>query len=67
MDYISSGVTPLHLAAKYGHKEIVEILIANGADINAKDDDGETPLHKAAWERHEEIAKFLISHGADVE
>ena len=34
------GGTPLHWAAREGHKEIVELLIAKGADVNAKDVDG---------------------------
>ena len=29
--------TPLHNAATKGHKEFVELLIAAGADVNAKD------------------------------
>ena len=29
--------TPLHYAAKYNSKEIGEVLISKGADINAKD------------------------------
>ena len=32
------NVTCLHVAAYAGHKEIVELLIANGADVNEKDD-----------------------------
>ena len=31
------GYTPLHLAAQSGHKRIDELLIAKGADVNAKD------------------------------
>ena len=31
-------------AASGGHKEITELLIAEGADVNAKDGDDETPL-----------------------
>ena len=42
------------------------LLIANGADVNAKDDDGSTPLHYAAHEGHKEIAELLIAKGADV-
>ena len=43
-----NGKTLLHYAAWKGHKEIAELLIANGADVNAKDDKGVTPLHVAA-------------------
>jgi cytohesin len=37
------GRTPLHLAAGHGSKEMIEFLIANGADVNAMNHD-ETPL-----------------------
>ena len=33
-------MTPLHRAAPMGHKEIIELLIAKGADVNAKDKTG---------------------------
>ena len=42
------GTTPLHLAASSGHKGIVELLITNGADVNAKIESGSAPLHFAA-------------------
>ena len=42
------GVTPLHHAAWNGHKEVAELLIAKGADVNAKIEGGShkgnTPL-----------------------
>ncbi len=38
------GYTPLLLAVKSGHKRIVELLIAKGADVNAKDTRGATSL-----------------------
>ena len=46
------GFTPLHYAARNGHKEIVELLIAKGADVNVKivsgPSIGNTPLDLAA-------------------
>ena len=47
-------------------KEITELLIANGADVNAKRDDGETPLHQAASKGRKKIIELLITKGADV-
>jgi cytohesin len=41
------GGTPLHGAAYYGYEGLVKLLIAAGAEVNAKDRDGETPLHLA--------------------
>jgi ankyrin repeat protein len=60
------GLTPLHLAASWGHKEVAELLIGKCADVNAKDIDGWTPLHDAAATGHKEITELLIAEGADV-
>ena len=63
----SRGWTPLLRAAREGYKEIVELLIANGADVNAKTGNaGWTPLHWAAYEGYKEIVELLIASGADV-
>ena len=40
----SKGYTPLHWACTNGNKDAVEILLENGADMNATSDDGTTPL-----------------------
>ena len=60
------GKKPLHIAAEGGNKEIVEILINNGANINAKDEYGETPLMSACKMGRNEVADFLIKNGANV-
>jgi hypothetical protein len=60
------GDTPLHYAAKDGHKDVAELLLANKAEVDAKDNSGWTPLHAAAFNGHKEVAKLLLAHGADV-
>ena len=44
----SFGQTPLFEVATEGKEEIASLLIANGANVNAKDDMYRTPLHYAA-------------------
>ena len=58
------GWTSLHWAASSDHKEIVELLIAAGANVNAEDTAGEyrgsTPLD---WAPKTETADLLRKHG----
>ena len=57
----------IHEAARDGNIEAVKQHLADGADVNAKDDlDGMTPLHFAVVSMHKEIAELLIRNGADV-
>ena len=53
-------------ATLYDQVKMTEFLIQNGADVNAKGDDGGTALHAAAFLGQYEIAKLLIQNGADV-
>ncbi|MEC7812749.1 MAG: ankyrin repeat domain-containing protein [Verrucomicrobiota bacterium] len=59
----ASAIGPLSAAASGGHKEFVELLIVNGANVAAKNEYGSTPLHNAATK---EIAQLLITNGADI-
>ena len=58
------GGTPLHHVTVKGHKEIGELLIAKGADVNVLDGGGYTPLDRAIKKNHTEIADLLRKHGA---
>jgi len=48
----------------------INYFIANGADVNAKNEDGLTPLHWAVWHgmmrKYVDVVKFLVENGADV-
>jgi ankyrin repeat protein len=74
-DLVSSkdehGWTPLYFAAGSGHKDVVELLIANKADINALNEQSiplqhYTPLHVALMNGHPDVADLLIAHNAEV-
>jgi|LWDU01.1.fsa_nt_gi cytohesin len=56
----------LHKACDKGNIEAVKQHLADGADVNAKDDCGSTPLLLAALGGHKVIAELLIAKGADV-
>ena len=58
----SYGGTPLHFAAYRGN-EVVELLIANGADVNAKNQADATPLDKAIEKNRVETVNLLRKHG----
>lgn len=63
------GETPLHMAAKNGCNEATKLLLAHGAFIEAKANNGMTPLHLAVWYslRAEECltVKTLLEYNAD--
>ena len=76
------GKTALHLAAQYGHKRLVKLLLDHGADIEAHCEPygtpmmilhraGSTPLHWAAagddtGGRQESVVRLLLERGANV-
>jgi hypothetical protein len=62
----SDGFTPLYSAADSGHTDVAELLLANGAEVDATAKWGETPLAQAAARGHNEMVKLLLARGADV-
>lgn len=61
------GWTCLHLAAIYGHEDLLTCIIEDcGADINIGDNDSRTPLHLAIENKSLSAIPLLISAGADV-
>ena len=48
------------------YREAAEILIAHGAEVNIKKNDGQTPLHCAAYFDRANVIELLIASGADI-
>uniref|UniRef100_A0AAR2KFM8 Caskin-2 n=1 Tax=Pygocentrus nattereri TaxID=42514 RepID=A0AAR2KFM8_PYGNA len=57
--------TPLHLAARNGHKDIIRLLLKAGIDINRTTKAG-TSLHEAALYGKTEVVRLLLDAGIDV-
>lgn len=62
-----AGLTPLHIAAKKGKKDIAELLIEQGAQVNIRESHRKpTPLHFAVAYEKLEVAALLLAKQADV-
>ena len=61
----SDGWTPLHIAAVGGHAKMIELLLAEGLDKDARNMRGETAYHVAVSAEATEAADFLKKAGAD--
>ena len=71
--YNEAKQTILHLIANIDkrfdddHKEeLAELVISQGADVNAKNKYGLTPLHMAARNGHLKLIELLLKHNADI-
>jgi ankyrin repeat protein len=64
---MSGLTTPLLVAARQGHAEIVALLLAHGAPVDGADPSGDTPLHLAARYGHDEVVKVLIAAHASID
>ncbi|XP_034425787.1 caskin-2-like isoform X3 [Hippoglossus hippoglossus] len=61
----SPSTTPLHLAARNGHKDIIKLLLKAGIDINRSTKAG-TSLHEAALYGKTEVVRLLLDAGINV-
>ena len=58
--------TPLTMAAANGKTAVAKLLLAKGAGVNVRTDEGNTPLHDAASSGHGEMVELLLRRKADV-
>jgi ankyrin repeat protein len=59
----AGSTTALHEATRGGHFEVVKLLVASGADVNATDFSKLTPLRLALGYQRSAIAEYLRQHG----
>jgi hypothetical protein len=63
----SLGQTPLMVAVNHNKLEIAELLLANGANVNARGPHMQTPLLLAmSVYNHDKMVRLLLAKGADV-
>lgn len=60
-------VAPIHSASAISDEKIISLLLENGVDVNAKQQNGITPLHTVAYHGQTDLVQLLLIHGADVQ
>ncbi|XP_006815063.1 B-cell lymphoma 3 protein-like isoform X2 [Saccoglossus kowalevskii] len=66
-DKDKNSYTPLHYATYHGKNiEVVNVLLRNNCNIEAKSSDGETALFLASWKGNADIVRLLIQSGANL-
>uniref|UniRef100_A0A182IX78 Uncharacterized protein n=1 Tax=Anopheles atroparvus TaxID=41427 RepID=A0A182IX78_ANOAO len=64
-DRDSCGYTALHYAARSGHRDACQLLLASGLGVDEVTNGGVSALHRAAMMGHAEIVRLLLSHKAN--
>ena len=60
------GETPLILATRNGHDEVVRFLLTQDANVDAQNDAGESPLYIASESGRLDLIQLLLNNGAEV-
>lgn len=63
----TGAYSALDLAAEEGHVPVLDVILAHGADVNDRDDNGYTALHTAAEYDQSDAINALVRAGADVD
>ncbi|TGN06916.1 ankyrin repeat domain-containing protein [Leptospira ilyithenensis] len=58
-------MTPLMIASKEGHHNVVHVLLTYKANPNLKSRNGHTALMMAAYNRYPKVVEYLLDAGAD--
>lgn len=58
---VQAGQTALMLAVSHGRMDMVQALLAQGAEVNLRDDEGSTALMCASEHGHADIVKLLLA------
>ena len=58
-------MTPIFVASEGGHYQVVELLLAAGADPNEPENEGVTPLFVATEVGRYQVVKILLAAGAN--
>ena len=61
----SDGFTPLHLACFFGQVEAAELLVRQGAEVNAVSPSRIAVIHSAAASRNAALVKLVLQAGAN--
>ena len=61
----ADATTPLHVAAGREQGRVsMQLLLANGAELDPIDNEGDTPLHNACYKGYYQNARLLLRRGA---
>ena len=63
---LKEGATALFIAARQGHKDVVQVLLDNNVDVNKAQNDGVIALFIAAQQVHKDVVQVLLDTNADV-